>query len=579
MKKLPVMMLILTLMATTTAQTNVLRESPTIGMAAQSLSSTAKQDRIVVRHLHDSGWTSHPVELLLTSDKLFIHANQEYRDNNGYTRYCTFPAEIPLEHIVIIEAKLGTTAFWGIYKITKLNLQYIDEKGKQHEYDFLSQNAIQTNGQWSEGVGRSADLRQFAQSVQKAISARTEELKRSETAHPQPQNMQFNVLTIGKSGLSPATVSILPDSATLHIAWQGSDAKDDISLDEILTIEVKQRRLSLKSDDPDIIFEINVGVPYGPKLYVLELTVSQSTGKPFIYRIASDEAVCNGTDPCRDGQDDGKHLLELAQAIKAAMAMHTAAANQAAVQKEAYRAQPAALITTLSFDDSQSFLPDQRLDAGKKADLVVGIANQGPGPAIDVTVNISSTLASLKLAPPQSVGEIPPGGQRTVRAPIEVGLDITGSEANVVVNVGEKRGFDARPVTLKLPVAKLEPPALSIIRTDVNDGNSGLADGNGNGIPENGETFELQVLVRNDGRGLAAGVTLSAGNWPQGIEVVRASSDLGVVQPGQSVLGILAFAIPRVWSGSSLSFVLNVRDGRGESVASVSKQVTLPKSK
>ena len=311
-----------------------------------------------------------------------------------------------------------------------------------------------------------------------------------------------------------------------------------------MTIEVKQRRLSLKSDDPDVIFEINVGVPYGPKLYVLELAVSQSSGKPFIYRIASDEAVCNGTDPCQDGQDDGKHLLELAQAIKAAMAMHTAAANQAAAQREAYRAQPAALITTVSFDDSQSFLPDQRLDAGKKADLVVGIANQGPGPATDVTVNVSSTQASLELAPPQSVGEIPPGEQRTVRVPIEVGLDITGSEASVVVNVSEKRGF-ARAVALELPVVKLERPALSIVRTDVNDGNTGLADGNGNGIPENGETFELQVLVRNDGSGPAAGVTLSAGNWPQGIEVVRASSDLGVIQPGQSVLGILAFAIPQ----------------------------------
>lgn len=576
--------IILALTCSAIALTQAVHELGRFGPeAAQVFSSTANTDRIIVRHLHDNGWTSHPVELILTADKLLIHTNQEFRDNNGLTRYCTFPAEIPLEQIVSIEAKLGTTAFWGIYKVTKLHLQYKDENGKEHGFDFLSQNAIQTNGQWSEGVGKSEDLRQFANSIQNAMSARAEELRnpRPVTIRSQMQKTKFNVLTIGKSGLSPATVVIPPESApdALHISWQGSDNNDDISLDEILNIEVKQRRLSLKSEDADIMIEVNVGVPYGPKLYVLELTVKQGTGKSFVYRIASDEAVCDGTDPCRDGQDSGEHLLELAQAIKDAMTVHAEAMKRAEAQEEVFRAQPAALITSVSFDDSQSFLPDQRFDAGKKADLVICVVNKGPGPAIDVTVNTSSTQTGLKLGPQQSVGDISPGQQRTVRVPIEVDLSITGSKSNVVVNVSEKRGFNASPVALELPVVKLERPSFSIVRTDVNDGNTGLADGNGNGVPEIGETFELQVLVRNDGKGSAAGAVLSAKNWPQGIEAVRASSDLGIIQPGQSVLGTLAFAIPQAWSGSSLSFEINVEDGRGETVASVSKQVKLPTSK
>jgi hypothetical protein len=581
MKKSLAMMTAFALMATAAARTQALHAAlSTSELASQAGPPSPVLDQIQVRSIHDSGWTSQPVGLALTPEKLLIRASQEYRDNNGYIRYFTFPAEIPLEQIVDIEGKRGTASLLGIQRLTKLHLEFKDEKGKQRTYDFLSQNAIQNYGEWSEGAGRGDDLRQFAQSVRNAISARAEDLKRSPSTltHPEPKKAQFAVVTIGKSGLSPATVSISPESApnSLRIAWQGSDNKDDVSLDEILTIETTQRRLSLKSDDPNVIFEINIGIPYGPKLYVLELAIKQGTGKPFIYRIASDEAVCNGADPCQDGQDAGEHLLELAQAIKDAIAVHAEAVKQAAAKEEAFRAQPAALTTTVSFDDSQSFLPDHRLDAGKKAELVIEVANQGPGPAIDVTVNTSSSQAAIKLVPAQSLGEIPPGEKRSVRVPIEVGLNINGSEASVTVDVREKRGFDARTVILVIPVVALERPALTVVSTEVNDGNTGLADGNGNGIPENGEIFELQVNVRNDGKGPAEGTVLSAIHWPKGIEVVRATSDLGVIQSGRSVLGTLAFSIPRAWATSSLDFGIKVSDARGEQVASVSRELTLP---
>lgn len=580
MKKSLAMMMVFALMATAAARTEALRAAlPANELASQAVPPSSVLDQIQVRHIHDSGWTSHPVELVLTPEAILIHANQAYRDNAGYTRYCTFPVEIPLEQIVTIEAKRGSATLLGIQRLTKLHLEFKDEKGKQHHYDFLSQNAVQNNNEWFEGSDGGNDLRNFAQSAQNAITARAADLKRFPSAetHPELKKTQFAVLTIGKSGLSPATVSFRSEGAlnTLHIAWQGTDDKDDISLDEILSIEAKQRRLSLKSDDPDVIFETNVGIPYGPKLYVLELAVKQGTGKPFIYRIASDEAVCNGTDPCQDGQDGGEHLLELAQAIKDTMGVHAEAAKQAAAKEEAFRAQPAALTTTVSFDDSQSFLPDHRLDAGKKAELVIEVANQGPGPAIDVTVNTSSSDADLTLAPTQSLGEIPPGEKRSVRIPIEAGVNIVVNEAAVAVDVREKRGFDARRVVLVIPVTKLERPALIVDSSKVNDGNTGLADGNGNGIPESGETFELQVTVRNDGKGPAVGAVLSATQWPQGIEVVRGTSDLGIIQSGQSVVGTLAFILPRAWTASSMHFVIKVSDARGDEAASVSREITL----
>ena len=65
----------------------------------------------------------------------------------------------------------------------------------------------------------------------------------------------------------------------------------------------------------------------------------------------------------------------------------------------------------------------------------------------------------------------------------------------------EKRGFDSEKIKLNIPIAHLEKPDIVIVDYKINDGNTGLAGGNGNGIPENGEIVELTAFVKNNGIG------------------------------------------------------------------------------
>lgn len=172
--------------------------------------------------------------------------------------------------------------------------------------------------------------------------------------------------------------------------------------------------------------------------------------------------------------------------------MEASPALQSFLQAEAERqARPATLVTEVQFDDSRGFFPNNRLDASEEAEILVTLRNQGAGAAYGVVLAISADQRQVILPGPRELGEIPPGQSREVRLPVKAGLDLPDGTANLFIEAREKRGYDARKVKLVLPTAHLEKPSLAIVDYVINDGTTGLARGNGNGIPETGETVEL----------------------------------------------------------------------------------------
>lgn len=229
------------------------------------------------------------------------------------------------------------------------------------------------------------------------------------------------------------------------------------------------------------------------------------------------------------------------------------------------QARPAQLVAEVRFDDSRALLPNGRLDAGETGDLVVTVKNRGAGPGYDVTLGISTSRPEIGVSSAHAVlGRIPPGESREVRVPVSAGLRLPTGETSLVVSAGEKRGYDARTVEFLLPTVRLEKPSIGIVTHEINDGTTGMARGNGNGIPESGETIELLVFVRNDGPGPTAGATLSATAAESGVEVVRAEAALGIIHPHRTARGVLVLSIPRTWDRSTLVLDLQVRDGRGK---------------
>lgn len=317
------------------AQSRAIRDVPAgVELMSQASSPPEVLDRITVWHYHEIGQTVHPLQLSVTEYSMFLRGDSEFRDDNGNIRYCTFPAEIPLEQITKVEARRGSASFLGIARLTKLHIEYADEKGKHHTYDFLSQDAREINNEWHEGPAGGSDLLRFAQVAQNAASERVEELK-----HPLPVaggsngrlsntflNEQFGAQLIGDTRLYPATIHA-PTSAdpdTLLIASKESFGDDSIPLGDILEIAIKQRPFIFVPKAPGTII---IGIPYGPKINILTLKVRSAGAKAITYRILSDEAVCIDNVPCKEGADNGQHVVDLARNIKAAIAARTNAVS------------------------------------------------------------------------------------------------------------------------------------------------------------------------------------------------------------------------------------------------------------
>jgi len=224
---------------------------------------------------------------------------------------------------------------------------------------------------------------------------------------------------------------------------------------------------------------------------------------------------------------------------------------------------PSELSLTTKFTDSGSLLPNTTLDAAEEAEIVVSITNTGKGTGYGTNLEISADNQKIAFDKNITVGDIQAGGMKEIRIKVKAGLDITDGETPFTFNLKEKRGYDARKVVYPLRTARMLKPQLEIMSTEINDGDSGLAKGNGNGIPESGETVEVVAYIKNSGEGKAVGVDLKGADLSPGLRWVRSETSLGTIPPGETVKGKLAFEIPRNFDGNEITSNMQVSDVRG----------------
>lgn len=223
---------------------------------------------------------------------------------------------------------------------------------------------------------------------------------------------------------------------------------------------------------------------------------------------------------------------------------------------------PCALAVNIAFSDKTSHLPNNTIDAAEQSTIIATITNSGKGTAFDVMLNTKSDYDHIHFPEIIPVGDIPPGESKDIKINIKADFELNTGTVPFLISCTEKRGYDARKINLKVPAARLEKPEIVVASYRINDGSTGLARGNGNGIPENGETIEITAFVKNEGVGDALNVTLVLEDAAFGIEVVQRESLAGTISPGQSAKAKLAFHIPRTFSGNDLSFKLAASDVR-----------------
>ncbi len=239
--------------------------------------------------------------------------------------------------------------------------------------------------------------------------------------------------------------------------------------------------------------------------------------------------------------------------------------------------EPSNLFLTVRFDDTKSYFPNSILDAAETASLMINLQNSGKGSAFDVSLLLSSDNPYLDLKGTTEIGEIAPNDSQVISIPINMKMDAPDGIANITIQAKEKRGYDARPVQLQIPVRHLDKPALSFTSFTLNDGTSGLASGNGNGIVENGETVEITAFVKNTGVGASLYTTVNLNSVSPGAEIRQGKVRLGTIAPSETKQAKVVVAIPRTYSGSDLRLAFAARDTIGAS--QVTKEHILPMSK
>ena len=226
------------------------------------------------------------------------------------------------------------------------------------------------------------------------------------------------------------------------------------------------------------------------------------------------------------------------------------------------KTEPAALSLEVAFDDTQGLLPNNSIDAGETCALRVRATNTGEGTAFGVRLKVASSSDGVSAQEDTLLGDIAPQGSEQATVELVATTSLATGTTELLITADDRRGFSATPIRLEVLTAAMTRPALSLESCALSDG-AGLADGDGDGTPENGETLELTPCIANNGPGEALQVNVSLCEVTPGIEVIHGRRVLSAVAPGKTGKATLSLRIPRIFTGTELSYTVVAEDVRG----------------
>jgi len=308
-------------------------------------------------------------------------------------------------------------------------------------------------------------------------------------------------------------------------------------------------------------------------------TIIGNFSSPFIGLNKSCWGICSNNSNNNDGPVTGDYSRAFSVALNNAFSRLLSAVESdmipLAKSKSEESAMPSSLALTPSFNDTKSLFPNTTLDAGEDAEILITVKNDGKGSGYGTALKVSSDNPKVTFDKEILLGDIPPGVTKEIKIPVKAGLDLADGTVPFNITCTEKRGYNCKNYKLEVQSAKLEKPELVITGYKINDGNTGLASGNGNGISENGETIEIIPLVKNSGVGDTINVDLSIESINDGLDLKTKRTTINRIAPGQTATGTLAFSIPTTFSDSAINLTFSATDIRGLSAAGTSKQFAL----
>lgn len=205
-------------------------------------------------------------------------------------------------------------------------------------------------------------------------------------------------------------------------------------------------------------------------------------------------------------------------------------------------AQPDVRTGGVTVTDTPSGNGDGALDAGEKAQLFIVLTNSGLAGLTNVTGTLTTLSSGVTVtkAGPRSYGSIAINGSAGPALSFAVALDndgtLCGTTAVFILNVSSDQGCFALPVQLPIGSAGssctvfrsayAQPVSMAITSDKLN-----ATCGDGDLVPDPGETVEVSINVNNVGDKVANGVVVTLGSDKSYLSIPTASISLGSLAP------------------------------------------------
>ena len=201
---------------------------------------------------------------------------------------------------------------------------------------------------------------------------------------------------------------------------------------------------------------------------------------------------------------------------------------------------------------------------GLESALITGyVENLGSGPAIQVRVKIENKPKYIQITKDElNLKNILPGEKNIFKFELKGMQELESGIEKINFSSIDIKGNEAPPKTATINTSKFFPPDLKIVNWSVNDGQMGMANGNGNNLVENGEMVEIILNVKNIGHGPSYGTTSSISLKSNGVFPIKEKQYIGSIAPGTVVEVPIGFTVSKSFNKEKFTFNIKMDDER-----------------
>jgi len=201
------------------------------------------------------------------------------------------------------------------------------------------------------------------------------------------------------------------------------------------------------------------------------------------------------------------------------------------------------------------------IEGGEKIDITIDVSNKGKGDAYAVKAIFLFKQGSQETKEEKTIGDIEAGTSKKLSHSFSVPLNIKNGKCEIRIDVSDSNGYKAEEYLVGMGCAELPPPIFSVYSV-IDDDLVGKSSGNGNGNIEAGETIELKLNVRNEGRGIGRDVEVYLSSTDD-IDIIEDVAKIGNIPPDASGEGVVVFSVPGDFKKERISLELKVKEKTG----------------